>query len=389
MKRSRKSMSRHTCVSTFLLVLVVLVPTLLAQGDPARLVQAQRQESIQLASSWLESEDPRTRAWAAFLVGRDELVALLPRLRALVQKSITATAPLGNEEREATRAAIDAILRLNGSVPPDEAAAIYAQFPAASLILLSRALDTGPASRTKETSDVLLKIFREETRGFAGWLTAGNLLAERRIPGFAAAVLKETTIVVDVRVIVPGGISGPPGGIAGSCLGGARSGDTHPDWPAVGNYYVSDRGTLLSRGTYPTFYTRVVGPPEPEASGPDLRCAFGSWVSRDNLRPAFLTRLAGVSADRLNAVERRTVTWRTDAQYLQDLRAVVAAQRTLIAELVGRLVKNGALTEEERLAAQPTILVQVLDARGGVKRRPLPLPGGDGKLVRYEAKVSD
>jgi hypothetical protein len=236
---------------------------------------------------------------------------------------------------------------------------------------------------------VLLKIFREETRGFGGWLTAGNLLAERRAPGFAAAVLKEMTIAIDVRVIVPGGTSEPPRGFAGSCLGGARTGDPDPNWPAVGNYYVSDRGTLLSRGTYPTFYTRVVGPPEPEVSGPDLRCAFASWVSRDNLRPAFLTRLAGVSPDRLNPVERRTLTWLTDAQYLRDLRTVVAGQRTLIAELVGRLVKNGALTEEERLATQPTILVKVSDARGGVKRRPLPLPGGDGKLVRFEANVSD
>ena len=379
-------MSPYPGVSTLVLALVLLVP---AQDDPARMVQAQRQESIQLASSWLESDDPRTPAWGAFLVGRDELVALLPRLRALVRQSMTATAPSGNEEREATRAAIDAILRLNVSVPPEEAAAIYAQFPAASLIFLSRTLDTSAPSRTQDTSDVLLKIFREDTRGFGGWLTAGNLLAERRAPGFAAAVLKEMTIAIDVRVIVPGGTSGPPRGVAGSCLGGARTGDHHPDWPAVGNYYVSDRGTLLSRGTYPTFYTRVVGPPEPEGSGPDLRCAFGSWVSRDNVRPAFFTRLAGVSPDRLNPVEKRTLTWLTDAQYLRDLRAVVAGQRTLIAELVGKLVKNGALTEEERLASQPTILVTVSDARGGAKRRPLPLPGGDGKLVRYEANVSD
>jgi len=219
-------MSPYPGVSTLVLVLVLLVP---AQDDPARMVQAQRQEASQLASSWLESDDPRRRAWAAFLVGRDELVALLPRLRALVQQSMKATAR----------------------------------------------------------------------------------------------------------------------------------------------------------------YTRVVGPPESEVSGPDLRCGFGSWVSRDNVRPAFLTRLAGVSTDRLNPVERRTLTWLTDAQYLRDLRAVVAGQRTLIAELVGRLVKNGALTEEEPLGTQPTILVTVSDARGGVRRRPLPIPGGDGKLVRFEANVSD
>ena len=124
-------------------------------------------------------------------------------------------------------------------------------------------------------------------------------------------------------------------------------------------------------------------------SGPDLPCGFGSWVSRDNVRPAFLTRLAGVSAERLNPVERRTLTWLTDAQYLRDLRAVVAGQRTVIDELAGRLIKNGALTEEERLQTQPTILVTVSDARSGSRRPPLPLPAGDGKLVRFEAHVSD
>jgi hypothetical protein len=69
------------CAATLLVVGSLGNPSVLAQDDPSRMVQTQQDESRRLAPLWLASEDPRTRAWGAFLAARDEQATLLPRLQ--------------------------------------------------------------------------------------------------------------------------------------------------------------------------------------------------------------------------------------------------------------------------------------------------------------------
>lgn len=369
------------CAAILLVAASLGAPSLLAQDDPSRMVQTQQDESRRLAPLWLASEDPRTRAWGAFLAARDEQATLLPRLQEALHQAMTRPALMRGDEREATRAVIDAIVRLNGTVAHDDAAAMYAEFPAASLILLSRAQDT---------SDVLLRIFREEMQ-IGGWLSAGNLLTERRTPGFAATALDGLTIGVAVRVIDPDGTPARPGGVAGSCLGGLPS-ENQPGWPQIGNYYVASGyagvRTLLSRGVSPTFYIRMVGPPAPVGYGPDLEHCGSPPGVRDAARARFVAQLAGEwPQTTVTSAVARTLTWTTEAQYLHDLRSVLARQRTAVATLTTKLVKAGAMTPDEQRVTQPSIVVTISDARR-VRQRALPTLSGVGERVRFESTLS-
>jgi hypothetical protein len=260
---------------------------------------------------------------------------------------------------------------------------MYPEFPAASLILLSRAEDT---------NDVLLKIVREETH-ISAWLSAGNLLTERRARGFAATLLDDLTIAVAVRVIDPGGGSAPPSSIAGSCPFGAPSG-SRPGWPDIGNYYVeggsvSGASALLSRGPYPTFYTRIAGPPAPLGYGPDLVHCSVAPGARDGVRTMFLAQLAGEwPRSTVTSAISRTLTWNTATRYLRDLRRVIAGERAAVASLAATLVKAGLMTTEEQRAAQSSIVVTITDARR-VRPRALPRLSAAGEHVRIESTDGD
>jgi hypothetical protein len=125
-----------------------------AQGtadDPAIVVQTQKTQSASLAATWLASSDPRTRAWGAYLVLRDHHRELLPQLAALAAVHVVKPGmPTGadRDAHDAMLAVLDALIQLreiagvNGPSPAT-ITGLFQEFPAQSVILLSRA---GPSA---------------------------------------------------------------------------------------------------------------------------------------------------------------------------------------------------------------------------------------------------
>lgn len=342
--------------------------------DPSTLVRLQKEESAKLTEEWLDSEDARIRAWGAYLTVRDRQVATIPRLLEIAVEYAAKRAQGGEvdkDEHASMLSVLDALIQLDGRMPRRDAATLYQEFPAPSIIFLSRG---------DEASDEhLLKIFREDTTATGAWLTAGNLLLARRPEGFGAALFNGLTVDMKVRVVDATSPPEPKTGTGGSCSTGA--GGAPADWPPAATYYISQRGVLLSSGAVPTFYTRIVGMAEPSGRGPDFVCDFRP-ESREDMRQQLLAKLA-LEAPTSPLVRTRvneTLAWKTDLQYQQELRALIARQQKQLEALGAKLQSVGALTPQERAAATAAIAVSIVDARGG-SRRVLPAIASAGNRV--------
>jgi hypothetical protein len=338
-----------------------------SQDDPARIVQAQESEGAALAEAWLASSDPRARAWGAYLVLRDRQSQLIPRLATLLEAypvKVTVRNGRDRDEHNAMLSVLDAVIQLNDVISPEAAAKLYPEFPAPSLILLSR---SGPAS-----DGYLLDIFGKEDKATGAWLAAGNLLMNGKSPGFTASVLGNLKVDDRVRVVDDRSAADRGVGSGGSCSSGLPS--TKTGWPLVGNYYISRHGMLLADGADPSFYFRRVGGPDANAQSGDYQCEFIFLQSkRDTFRERFLAKLVGESPDNpsVRSQVSETIAWKSDAQYLNDLRSVVRRQQDLFEKLRMKLVASGLLTPEESATVKPSLEIRVLDVRS---KRPSNLP---------------
>ena len=199
--------------------------------DPAAIVHEAHEHEQQLAKQWLASGDPRTVAWGASLASRDLHGALLPDLLNVLRAHTVTPQPASLaevDEHNAMLAVLDAILEIHGDVSGADAVKLYPEFPAQALILLSRSQD--------DINAPLLEIFNSSNDRTEYTLTAGNLLASRRAPGFAATVLNRITIHSLVSVFNEGSGGGFGGGSL--CCGVGGSMPDKAGWPAVGTYGV-------------------------------------------------------------------------------------------------------------------------------------------------------
>jgi hypothetical protein len=374
-----------------------------AQTDSAAIVQSQENQSAGLAATWLGSSDARTRAWGAYLALRDRRRELLPQLIGLAEAYPVKIGPLSPTERDdhdATLGVLDAIIQMDGKIPPERAAKLYPDFPVQALILLGR---EGSAA-----SGFLLNIFREEnsqiaaaahsqsapliffatndktstitmspmTYGTLAWLAVGDLLMKLRPPGFAAEVLGSFTVDARVRVADEGSGGVPAGGIGGSCSSGGPP-PRRPGWPLVGNYlfwganYLFSENILLAGGTDPSFYTRIVGGAVPISRGGETTCQM--MPALDMLREHFLTSLAGEPAGDppVRSSVQATITWRNNEQYLGDLHAFINRQQVLFDKLSSRLTDAGQMSVEGGASTRPSLLVRISDERS---KKPSSLP---------------
>jgi hypothetical protein len=382
--------------------------------DPAAMVQSRENQSSALAATWLGSSDPRTRAWGAYLALRDRRAELLPHLIGLAEAYPFKGGQLNPTERDdhdAMLSVLDALIQMDGTVPPEVAAKLYPEFPVQALLLLRGR----PAA-----SNVLLDIFREDDRqmakavlsapqplifwstsartssitmspgtvGTLAWLAAGDLLlmSPRKPPGFAAIVFGG--LMVDTRVRVIDGGSGPAAlgaGIGGSCANGGGP-SPRPGWPQVGNYFFADYAhTFLAGGPDRSFYARRVSGPDSTAG----QFACGFMRSPDVLREHFLASLAGDDPENptVRSSIQTTIMWQNDQQYLRDLRTLVDQQQSQFETLGKKLMDAGVISEEERASLRPSLQVRISDERSQ-KRSGLPIvpyAGSNVKIVNQPA----
>jgi len=123
------------------LALALLAPASGARGErPATDIQQLGLEdldpadAIQLTTKWLEQQDRRRLAWAAFWIERDDQFQRVPQLVDIVARyNSSAENPSSSSNwtdyDAALMAVLDALIYLHADVPINEAEALYGKFP--------------------------------------------------------------------------------------------------------------------------------------------------------------------------------------------------------------------------------------------------------------------
>ena len=344
-------------------------------ADPAAAVEDLEQRSGQMAKTWLQSADARTRAWGAYLALRDQLTGLSPELLAILSAYAvdgTPASAIEKDEHDALIPVLDALIQFGGDVAVADAARIYGQFPAQSLILLSRS--------SQDVTDVLLDIFEREAPN-PGWLAAGNLLAARQGRGFAAAVLQTMTVHAVVYVQSPGGPGYGRGG--SSCCGGGIPVQPKAGWPPAGSYTLAQCGTvgavLLAGGTDPAYYVRSVN-----AFYPSTTATCMCHPDPDVARQHYLNTLLSIPAENplIRAEVSHSIQWQAPEAYQSELMGFVREQQNIFAAAARKLAAAGLLAGEEIQSARPKLAIEIWDQRVS-QETPLPVLAGVGGNVSF------
>jgi hypothetical protein len=336
-----------------------------ATPDPAAVMDNVERQMAPMARAWLNSADPRVRAWGAYMVLRDRRTEAIPDLLAILAGFPVVEEPAMQadvDERDAMLAVLDALIEFGAEVPAGDAQRIYPEFPVQSLILLSRAPNDAQAG----TSPALLDIFKCERRRPAAWLAAGNVLLQRRAEGFAAAVVEGMTVHALVTVTQPG--AGGFGSGSASCCGGGLPTKSKAGWPPVGVYGFAGCGervqpgsTVLAPGTDPAYYHRHVD------AGYQTASECGCNLDRDLASQHYLTALLFASEDRppVRAHVAHTIVWQGVQAYRSELEGFVGEQQGIFAELARRLGDGGQLSAEDVKTLRPALQIQIWDQRPG------------------------
>jgi len=358
-----------------------------APADPSAILTMQRNQTAQLAASWLHSGDPRMEAWGAYVVLRDKHKELIPDLLALADAYEITGLPVLSPRRaqhDAMLSILDALIQLDPPISGDESRRLYPEFPAQSMILLSRAW-IYPDS-LDSSNRILLELFRTEHSQLL-WLAAGNILAERKAEGFAAAVLGNMTVHMNLLVTTP---FRSGGGLGSSNCGdrGAERPEDRAAWPEIGTYALTDPrsgATLLVDGADPSYYIRKVDRLYDRDIYGGGHCSDVIPYSWDAIRQHYLTRLLGKPQDEpaLKISIDQRIAWANSEAYLSYLRVFVRQQQMKFAEVAGRLRDRHLMTEDEARGVKPRIEITIHDYRAD-KTNPLPRPDnlGDNVIVK-------
>ena len=367
-------------------LLAVAAPAQQAPPDPAAVMDGIEKRMAPLSSAWLNSADPRTQAWGAYIVLRDRRTDAIPALLEMLAafSVVDEAATQADADRHyAMLAVLDTLIHLGADVPAADAQRIYPEFPVQSLILLSRSPNDSP-----DAVPTLLEIFTSERRSQAAWLAAGNLLLQRCAEGFATAIVEGLTVHAVVTVTEPNAGGGFWGGVL--CCGLGGSARAKAGWPPVGVYAFAGCGdrlqpgaVVLAGGTDPAYYYRQVNSSYQidGASG----CCGCCRPDQDLVRQHYLTTLLSASADEppVRAHVSHTIMWKDVDGYRGELRDFIAQQQRVFAELARRLGERGLVSGEDAKTLRPKLKVRVLDQRPS--RQPtLPAIATEADNVMFE-----
>jgi hypothetical protein len=284
------------------------------------------------------------------------------------------------EQHDAMLAILDTLIQLDPPITGDESARLYSEFPAQSLILLSRAWISEES--LKSSNRFLLELFRTEHSELA-WLAAGNILAERKAEGFAAAVLGNMTVHMNLLVTSPHqAISGSGESSCGDSFAGPP--ENRSAWPEIGTYALAESGpgvTLLADGADPAYFRRKVGRIYSSIEGHG-ECTDVNAYRWDELRQHYVARMLDASQDEspLKASIYETIIWENGKAYLAYLNDFVQQERMKFAEVAGKLRDACLMSEEEVAAVKPHLEITIVDNRED-KTAPLPRAENLGENV--------
>jgi hypothetical protein len=321
----------------------------------------------------LASGQPRDIAWAAYSAARQGRQDLIPNLAALVVSHQAGSRKGANSvppEVAASEAVADALIQLEASLPAATIMHLYPQFPAQTIILLSRSPDSAAA---------LLEIFRTTHSGDL-WLAAGNLLAARPPvpPGFARALL--SGIVANfVFWVVPQSDKTEYGDGRSGCASDFLMvpDKAFADWPKTRMYQLAtgdDPRNVFAPGIHPVGFTYWVTTDYRDESGTDSDCSPGKdrpW------RTGLLAELLGKLQDDLpiDAETQETIHFRSAARFRDYVENAVEEQSRGLQTVVEGLVRSGALSREDAAGIHLKCRIEVRDERPQPRAKLPPVEG--------------
>lgn len=312
----------------------------------------------------LASTANRDQAWAAYLIGKYELKEMASQLYPLLNPQLNGPQ---NEIGFVHRAALDTLIQLGVTVPGDKLMPLYNKCPNEVVILLARA--------PQENQQAILSI-AQQAQGQVYWLAACNLLTESKAPGFAAWLIKELKIDVQITVSDDKNDEGGTGGESGTFGIGATL--TEIDgFPPTALYILeenAERGMVIAAsGLHPIYYRRTVGDKSVIA-----RIREGD---KDSYRLEYLAALLDTTVDDLEikAHPRYSIIWQDAESYQRQVEQIRQQVKEGYERLIQRLLAKNRLTNSEVDGLAPTVVVTVEDLR---KDPSVPLPAIPGVVKR-------
>lgn len=340
-------MNRWLAILAFFCVVIPL-PAQMGPGSIPLQNPASAQE-VQTVRELLYSPELKNQAWAAYLAEKYGLVEFIPDLEKLlrpVSSEATIHSQPETEQLFLNRIVLGALIQLNASLSSNGLMAFYEAFPDEVIILM--------ANSPKEHEDALLSMIRKEMTQDR-WLAASNLLANIRTPGFAAQLLKDLKIVVDLTVVDP---NRGPGVGAGSASVGVGCGFywTPPGFPPWVQYQFTtlpQRGdVVLAPGPHTVYYHRGWASSDSE-------------VDRDLYRREYLAYLLGkeLSSFTFNPRAYHTIQWKGPEEFTRELTLLWESKKSMFQMLVHDLRVSHLLSDAEAESLRPNISLQVRDSR--------------------------
>jgi hypothetical protein len=321
-------------------LILLLAGVLCAQVSPADAVEAQTVREL------LASNDPARLAWGAELAARYEKKEFVPDLRRL----------LSSKRGWVQANALDALIRLNAKVPPEELTPLLPSFTDAVIIL-------AVANGHRDLLLMMLSALRkDDPSNGAVWVALNESLQNGEPGTYWSMLLRELTIHVVIYVTdrgqprLLGASSG--GGFGGGCYDCDRGSNFPPYvsysltlWPEPGD-------VALQTKPYTVYYRRRLDHPT----------ANGSFIDRDDYRGDFVASVLPTTA--VKGHMRFDVAWQSDQGYSDDVRKLREQTLAGYQEIVDLLIKRRLLPPEDS-ALKPHIELRIEDQRTN-KTRDLP-----------------
>jgi hypothetical protein len=327
---------------TLLVVLGVWLPV---QAQPAPI--APSWATFESVDAKLHSDDSSDVAWGAFLAAEYQFKCAIPAIAERLQTTLSESDR--NRRHHLTAALLDALIQLDAREPADVLLPFYSDWPIHTLILL------GSASENRDSSLVAL------IGGASGerWYAIADLLLETRAAGFAARLLRDLSLTLNVRVsdLNDSGVSSGFGNGASHADG---IGELPAGFPPYAHYsFGGGRGAkVLALGPTPVYYTRIVRNTHQFPVWFNMGSGGGDY---DRIR--YLKELLKPEQVSLEATNFASVRWSNVQGFRQD---VYAARRKLVEQyeqFIGALLRRQRLTEAEARILTAPITVTVVDNR--------------------------
>ena len=260
----------------------------------------------------------------------------------------------------------DALVRLEATLPAEVVMRLYPQFPAQTIILLSRASDnSGP----------LLETFRK-TKPRDLWLAAGNLLSAHPPSGFVQTLLGGAVTTFSFRVVQTNPAQAPQTGEGCTADFVMLQDENFRGWPKARMYQLihgNDAQNVFAPGVHAVgyFWWETT---DYRGHGEDSNC---SKSASKYWRVGMIAQMLGEKLVDfpLQPAVSELVLFTSDAAFEERVRSVIEQRSRALAEVAGAFVQRGELTPQDAAALQLRCRIEVRDDRP-LPRAPLPKVAG-------------